>query len=97
MAERQAPPKLVGISSYPGTAAAIRRAKAWGGLAGFAVAFLASHFHGATIPSALGRGLAGGAVAYLVAWAAAVAAWRRVLMAGARRAVKRSGIRFTEK
>jgi uncharacterized membrane protein YccC len=97
MAELQAPPKLVGITAFPGTAVAIRRAKAWGGIAGFAAAFLASHFHGATTASALERGVAGGVIGFVVVWAVAVTAWRYVLTGVARRAVRRSGIRLTGK
>jgi hypothetical protein len=88
MTERE-PPKLVGISAYPGTATAIRRAKAWGGLAGFAAAFVASHLHGAVFSSALLRGLGGGVLGYLVTWAAAVTAWRHVVLGAARRASRR--------
>jgi hypothetical protein len=88
MTERE-PPKLVGISAYPGTSASIRRAKAWGGLAGFAAAFVASHFHGAELSAALLRGLGGGLLCYLVTWAAAVTAWRHVVIGAARRAARR--------
>ncbi len=83
-------PKLVGLDRVPGASASIRRARAWGGLLGFAAAFLAAYLSGASLPSACGRALLAGVLSYLVFWAAAVAAWRALVVAEARRALARA-------
>ncbi len=87
---RLPPPKLVGLDQVPGAAASIRRARSWGGLLGFAAAFLASYLDGAGVVDACQRALAAGIIAYLVFWAAAVGVWRAVVQAEARRAVARA-------
>lgn len=61
--------------------ASIRRAKGFGGLAGFGLAALAAHMHGELMTSVLLRALAGGLVGYMVAWLAAVTVWRRIIRA----------------
>lgn len=86
---RVRPPRLVGLDQVPRASASIRRAKSMGGLAGFAASFLAAHLAGAGLASACLRGIAGGAVAYLVVWAVAVVVWRNLLVAEARRALSR--------
>ena len=83
-------PKLVGLDRVPGASASIRRARAWGGLLGFAAAFLAASLSGAGLGPACGRGLVAGVVSYLVFWAAAIWAWRALIVAEARRAVSRA-------
>jgi uncharacterized membrane protein YccC len=59
----------------------IRRAKGFGGLAGFAVTALAAHMHGELMASMLARALLGGIAGYMVSWLAAVTVWRRILRA----------------
>jgi hypothetical protein len=61
--------------------AGIKRAKGFGGLAGFGLTALASYMHGELMVSVLLRALAGGVIGYLVAWLAAVTVWRRIIRA----------------
>ena len=61
--------------------AGIRRAKGFGGLAGFAIAALAAELHGELAASLLLRGLIGGVAGYMVGWLAAVTVWRRIIRA----------------
>ena len=65
----------------PRAMAAIRRAKGFGGLAGFVLTGLAAHMHGELAASVLLRALAGGLAGYMIAWLAAVTVWRRIIRA----------------
>jgi hypothetical protein len=85
---KQVVPTLVSPSDDPRATGGIRRAKAWGGLAGFAVAGLGAYMHGDVLADAAMRGLVGGFVGWVVAWAAALAIWRRIMRAEALRAVE---------
>jgi len=78
------------IAGHARAALSVRRAKGRGGLAGFALAGLASHLHGASLADTGGHALAGGVAAYVVAWLAAVAVWRSLLGAEQRRTIRRS-------
>jgi hypothetical protein len=88
MAETKTP--LVALAAHPRASAGIRRAKAWGGLVGFAVVGGGAWLHGALLFDAGARALAGGVVGWFVAWAAAIAVWSRLLDAEARGAVARA-------
>jgi hypothetical protein len=88
-----AAPSMIPLSEHPRAAPAIRRAKALGGLGGFALAFLAGFQHGTPFADTALRGLEFGFVGYLVAWAASVAVWRRVLTAQAVAAVRQANER----
>ena len=79
----------VTLSAHPRASASIRRAKAWGGLGGFALGALASWAHGGLMAGALERGLAGGMLGYLVAWFAAVSVWRHLVRAQARAVIEK--------
>jgi hypothetical protein len=73
-------PLLPSVANHPRAGDQVRRAKAVGGLAGFAlVAFFSWR---ANVPAAdlLLRALAGGIIAYLVVWACAVALWRQLVV-----------------
>lgn len=74
-------PKLPSVANHPRAGAQVARAKAWGGLAGFALVGLLSWRAGAPIADALLRALAGGVVGYLATWAAAVLVWRHLVVA----------------
>ncbi|HEY4348139.1 MAG TPA: hypothetical protein VGM80_11165 [Gaiellaceae bacterium] len=76
-----ATPKMISAGADARAAAAIRRAKGFGGLAGFAIAALAAHMHGEVLSSVLLRGLIGGIAGNRVAWLAAVTIWRRIIRA----------------
>jgi hypothetical protein len=69
------------LSAHPRARAQIGAAKSWAGLLGFVAVTLLSR--GADVPwfDALLRGLGAGIVAYLVAWAAAVAVWQHIARA----------------
>jgi type VI protein secretion system component VasK len=69
------------LSAHPRARAQIGMAKAWAGLIGFAAVTLLSR--GAEVPwfDSLVRGLAGGIVAYVVAWTVAVVVWRHLARA----------------
>ncbi|HUO69160.1 MAG TPA: hypothetical protein VMU39_00160 [Solirubrobacteraceae bacterium] len=71
----------VSVASYPRAHAQVRRAKGWGGLAGFMVAAYLSYRAGVPPPQIGLRALAAGVVGYLVAWAAAVTFWRQFMLA----------------
>lgn len=81
--------RLVGVGDHPRAAAGIARAKSLGGLAAFALVGAASLANGEPPLGSLVRAVLGGVVCYLVAWAAAVAVWRHLLVAEARGAVRR--------
>lgn len=74
-------PMLPSIANHPRAGAQVARAKAYGGLAGFALVALLSLRAGAPTEDALARALAGGVAAYLAAWACAVAVWRHLVVA----------------
>ena len=76
-------PQLVSLAEHPRAAGAIRRAKAFGGLAGFALAFLASQMADGSFTDSLWRGVLGGIAGNLVTWAASVAWWQTMLRAEA--------------
>jgi hypothetical protein len=81
--------RLVSLAEHPRAGASIRRAKAWGGLAGFGLMTAVGLLHGSPLDGTLGRALVGGIVAYLIAWAVAVAVVKRVLIAEATAAARR--------
>jgi len=74
-------PKLPSVANHPRAGAQVARAKAWGGLAGFALVALLSWRAGAPVTDTLLRALAGGVVGYVAAWAAAVLVWRHLVIA----------------
>lgn len=73
--------KLPSVANHPRAGAQIARAKAWGGLGGFALAALLSFRTGVPVPDVLLRALAGGVAGYVAAWAGAVAVWRHLVIA----------------
>jgi hypothetical protein len=77
------------IKSHPRAAGAIRRAKARGGMIGFAIGALGAWAHGGLLESILVRGLEGGVAAYLACWFAAVTVWKHVIYAELRSAVEK--------
>ena len=82
-------PRLIGVREHPRAARAVRRARGYGGLLGLIVTALGSHLHGAPLFDVGVNGLAGGFAAYMLTWAASVAAWRHLLQAEARAVVER--------
>lgn len=82
-------PPFVGLSEHPRAAASIRRIKAWGGLAGFALVTGYSYLGGMQAPDALLRGVIAGVAAQTLAWIGAIVFWQHMLDAEARAAVNR--------
>jgi hypothetical protein len=72
---------LPSVAAHPRAGAQVARAKAWGGLAGFALGALLSARAGVPFADLLVRALLGGVVGYVGAWAAAVAIWRHLVLA----------------
>ncbi len=78
LAEGTTVPRLV---DHPRAQRSIARSKAWAGLAGLVLALLLSLQAGLSAQDALARALAGGLVAYVAAWAVAVAVWTQLARA----------------
>ena len=87
MADKKKPAKkaegatLPSVANHPRAGAQIARAKAWGGLGGFALVAVLSLRAGVPTADALLRAIAGGIAAYVAAWACAVAVWRHLVIA----------------
>lgn len=71
----------VSIASHPRARAAVRRAKGWGGLAGFGIAAYVAFSAGIPMPMVVLRAVAVGIAAYMVAWACAVTVWKYLVLA----------------
>jgi hypothetical protein len=69
------------VAGHPRAAQSVRRAKGFGGLAGFALALALSHSAGITHAQMLERALIAGVAGYLLAWACAVTVWRHLVTA----------------
>jgi hypothetical protein len=84
----------ISVAAHPRAAAAVKRAKGFGGVGGFALAAYLSHKAG--VPDAkLGeRALMAGIAGYLVAWACAVTVWRYLVLAEFRAAVESGRMRM---
>jgi hypothetical protein len=67
------------VAAHPRAARGVARAKSWGGLAGFLIAGYMSLPTAPLLDAGL-RALLAGVVCYVVAWAGAVFAWRRLVM-----------------
>jgi hypothetical protein len=67
------------VAAHPRAARSVARAKGWGALGGFLIGGYFS-LPSATLADAGLRALLAGVVCYMVAWAASVFAWRRIVM-----------------
>jgi len=67
------------VAAHPRAARAVARAKGWGGLGGFLIGGYLSLPTAPPLDAGL-RALLAGIVCYVVAWAGAVFAWRRLVM-----------------
>src|SRR3954453_7673949 len=79
-AEPQVP--VVRISAHPRARASIRRARGIAGMAGVVIVLLVSLRAGVPAFDACLRALIGGIAAHFVAWFAAQALWKRLIVAG---------------
>ncbi|HTU84964.1 MAG TPA: hypothetical protein VMF57_05280 [Solirubrobacteraceae bacterium] len=76
------------VAAHPRASYQVRRAKGWGGIAGFAIAAYLSYKAGVPTFDLGLRALIAGIVGYMLAWACAVTVWRHLVMAELRAAVE---------
>ena len=69
------------VAEHPVAARQIARARAWGALIGFVLAFWLSRRAGLPFPESGGRAIVAGLVCRLLAWAAVVTVWRQLIPA----------------
>lgn len=74
----------VKVAAHPRARQQIRRAKGYGGLAGFFIVAYFSWHAGTDFVHAAMRSLGGGLAGYVVAWTAAVYIWRQLAIAEVR-------------
>jgi hypothetical protein len=79
------------VAGHPRASYQVRRAKGWGGIAGFGLAAYFSHKAGVPTFDLGLRALIAGIVGYMVAWACAVTVWRHLVLAELRAALDRAG------
>ena len=73
--------RAISVADHPRASAAVKRAKGFGGLGGFALAAYISHKAGVPAEQVGMRALLVGIAGYLVAWACAVTIWRHLVLA----------------
>ncbi len=78
----------ISVAAHPRAAAAVKRSKGFGGLAGFGLAAYLSYSAGVPADQIALRALAFGIAGYIVAWACAVAIWRHLVLAELRHALE---------
>lgn len=78
------------VAAHPRGSYHVRRAKGWGGVAGFAIAAYMSYKAGVPTVDLGMRALIAGMVGYMLAWACAVTVWRQLVLAELRAAVERT-------
>jgi hypothetical protein len=78
------------VASHPRASYQVRRAKGWGGLAGFGIAAYLSHKAGVPTVDLGLRAIIAGMAGYMLAWACAVTVWRHLVMAELRAAAERA-------
>lgn len=77
------------VANHPRARFQVRRAKGWGGIAGFAIAAYLGYQAGIPTFDVGERALAAGVVGYMLAWACAVTVWRHLVLAELKAAVDR--------
>ena len=77
------------VASHPRARYQVRRAKGWGGIAGFAIAAYLGYQAGIPTVDVGERALAAGIVGYMLAWACAVTVWRHLVLAELKAAIER--------
>jgi hypothetical protein len=78
------------IANHPRARYQVRRAKGWGGIAGFAIAGYLSYKAGVPTADVGMRALVAGIVGYMLAWMCAVTVWRHLVQAELRAALELS-------
>ena len=78
------------VANHPRASYQVRRAKGWGGIAGFAIAGYLSYKAGVPTFDVGLRALVAGMVGYMLAWMCAVTVWRHLVLAELRAAIERT-------
>jgi hypothetical protein len=78
------------VAAHPRASYQVRRAKGWGGIAGFALAGYLSYKTGVPTFDVGLRAIVAGIVGYMLAWACAVTVWRHLVLAELRAAHERA-------
>ena len=78
------------VANHPRARYQVRRAKGWGGIAGFAIAGYLSYKAGVPTADVGMRALIAGIVGYMLAWMCAVTVWRHLVQAEIRAALELS-------
>jgi len=78
------------VAADPRASYQVRRAKGWGGIAGFGIAAYLSYKAGVPTVDLGMRAIIAGIVGYMLAWACAVTVWRQLVMAELRGVVERA-------
>ena len=78
------------VAAHPRASYQVRRAKGWGGVAGFGIAAYLSHKAGVPLVDLGLRAIIAGMVGYLLAWACAVTVWRQLVLAELRTLAERA-------
>jgi hypothetical protein len=78
------------VANHPRARYQVRRAKGWGGIAGFAIAGYLSYKAGVPSFDVGMRALVAGIVGYMLAWMCAVTVWRHLVQAELRAALELS-------
>lgn len=78
------------VAAHPRARHQVRKAKGWGGIAGFGIAAYLSHKAGVPTVDLGLRAIIAGMVGYMLAWACAVTVWRQLVLAELRAAVERA-------
>jgi hypothetical protein len=71
----------ISVAAHPRAARAVRKAKGYGGLGGFALAAVLSWRAGVPVPDTALRGVEAGIGGYLACWFGAVTVWRQLTVA----------------
>jgi hypothetical protein len=78
------------VANHPRARYQVRRAKGWGGIAGFVIAGYLSYKAGVPTFDVGLRALVFGIVGYMLSWMCAVTVWRHLVLAELRAAVERT-------
>ena len=77
------------LAAHPRASYQVRRAKGWGGIAGFSIAAYLSYKAGVPMFDLGLRAIIAGIVGYMLAWACAVTVWRQLVLAELRAVAER--------
>jgi hypothetical protein len=77
------------VAGHPRASYQVRRAKGWGGIAGFGIAAYLSYKAGVPTVDLGLRAIIAGVAGYMLAWACAVTVWRHLVLAELRAAAER--------